>query len=67
MDEDRTTLARAAETYSAHGSAVDGIDEFRALTADATDLVIESYGVELVPRTTSGPGGSATAATRTWR
>ncbi|SFS08857.1 Uncharacterized conserved protein YegP, UPF0339 family [Halomicrobium zhouii] len=50
MDEDRTTLARGAETYSAHGSAVDGIEEFRALTADATDLVIESYGVELVPQ-----------------
>ncbi len=48
MDEDRTPLALGADSHPGREDAVTDLDTFRTLSATATDLVIETYGVELV-------------------
>jgi uncharacterized protein YegP (UPF0339 family) len=48
VDEDRNPLAVAAETHAARDPAAAGIDDFRHLAAEASELVIERYGVELL-------------------
>ncbi|MHB9286563.1 DUF1508 domain-containing protein [Halobacteriales archaeon Cl-PHB] len=48
VDGDRTPLAIGADTHAGREDATEGLDRFRDLAADATDLVIEAYGVELL-------------------
>jgi len=48
VDEDRTPLALGADAHPDRDDALTDLDDFRGLAADATDLVVETYGVELV-------------------
>ena len=47
VDTERRSLAVGAETHAGRADATNGLEEFRRLAADATDLVVETYGVEL--------------------
>lgn len=48
VDEDRNPLAVGTETHTDRADATTGLETFRDLSADATGLVVESYGVELL-------------------
>ncbi|WP_225334630.1 DUF1508 domain-containing protein [Halomicrobium urmianum] len=48
VDEDRNRLAVGTETHTDRADATTGLETFRDLSGDATDLVVESYGVELL-------------------
>ncbi|MFB6140708.1 MAG: DUF1508 domain-containing protein [Halosimplex sp.] len=47
VDGDRTPLAESVEHYGERADTKADLDAFRERTRDATDLVVESYGVEL--------------------
>jgi uncharacterized protein YegP (UPF0339 family) len=48
VDVDRSPLAVGAGSHTGRESATDGLERFRSLSADATELVIDTYGIELV-------------------
>jgi len=48
LDQDRTPLALGAAAHTDRSDATANLERFRSLSADATDLVIERYGVELL-------------------
>ncbi|MEF8854182.1 MAG: DUF1508 domain-containing protein [Haloarculaceae archaeon] len=47
VDAERTPLAVGAETHAGRDDASGGLETFRDLAADASNVVVESYGVEL--------------------
>ena len=47
VDDDRTALAVSDETFADRSDARAALDEFRDRAQDATELLVESYGVEL--------------------
>ena len=48
IDADRTPLVVAADSQTSRNSAIDRLESFRSLASDAMELVVESYGIELV-------------------
>ncbi|WP_254278943.1 DUF1508 domain-containing protein [Haloarcula marina] len=48
VDEDRSSVALGPETFRDRSVAIEDLERFQRLSADAMDLVVESYGVELV-------------------